>query len=211
MKKKAFSLIELVISIVIISIISISVPVIINQISNANAKSLTQESILNAKTFIGLILRSPYSCQVANGVTPFFYENGFYGTNLDFYTKLGLVGSERREFMAVADKGDLSQACPTTSSRQSIDNFDKTEPEVDIGLARDYIVSSTYKTTITPSSFGEVNLNQVFPLKHNFNDIKIVNVSVVVYGKNSKLATEVNLVGFAANTGDNAALGEKVW
>jgi prokaryotic N-methylation motif domain protein len=211
MNKKAFSLIELILSIIVVAIISLSVPVVIRQVATANAKSLAQESILNAKTFIGFILRAPYSCQDIGGVTPFFYKNGFYGAGLDFYTKMGLAGTERRTLMPVANKNDLSQPCLATSRRQSIDNFNNAEPVVDIGLDRDYVVSSTYKTTIKAGDIGDVKLNQVFPLLDNFNDIKVVNVAVEVYGANSNLSTKANLVGFAANTGDNGPLGEKPW
>lgn len=211
MSKKGFSLVELVVSIIVIAIVSISVPVVIRQVANTNAKSLAQESILNAKTFIGLVLRSPYSCQDINGVTPFFYENGFYGTGLDFYTKVGLAGSKRRTSMSVANKDDLTQACPASSNRRSIDNFNNAKPTVDIGLTRDYVVSSTYETTIKPGDVGEVRLDQVFPLLEKFNDIKIVNVAVEVHGANSDLSTKTNLVGFAANTGDSADLETKTW
>jgi prepilin-type N-terminal cleavage/methylation domain-containing protein len=54
--KKAFSMIELVISIVIIGIVAASFPLILTQTSNNVAFAMQQEAILTAKTYMGTIL-----------------------------------------------------------------------------------------------------------------------------------------------------------
>ncbi|MFV0482014.1 MAG: prepilin-type N-terminal cleavage/methylation domain-containing protein [Campylobacteraceae bacterium] len=54
--KKGLSLIELVISIVVIGIVSLSFPMILTQTSNSMRVALQQEAILSAKTYAGTIM-----------------------------------------------------------------------------------------------------------------------------------------------------------
>jgi prepilin-type N-terminal cleavage/methylation domain-containing protein len=58
--KKAFSMIELIISIVIIGIVAASFPLILTQTSNNVAFAMQQEAILSAKTYMGTILSYPW-------------------------------------------------------------------------------------------------------------------------------------------------------
>jgi prepilin-type N-terminal cleavage/methylation domain-containing protein len=60
MLKRAFSMIELVISIVIIGIVAASFPLILAQTSNNVAFAMQQEAILAAKTYMGTILSYPW-------------------------------------------------------------------------------------------------------------------------------------------------------
>ncbi|OPA77170.1 hypothetical protein BFG04_02735 [Campylobacter pinnipediorum subsp. pinnipediorum] len=62
MKTRGFSLIEVIVSIVIIAITSLSVPVIISVTSEANLRFTIQEMLLNAKTFLNTVLKSQYTC-----------------------------------------------------------------------------------------------------------------------------------------------------
>ncbi|MDR2342848.1 MAG: prepilin-type N-terminal cleavage/methylation domain-containing protein [Campylobacteraceae bacterium] len=81
MTKKAFSLIELVISIVIIGIVSMSFPLILRQTSNNVAFAMQQEAILEAKTYMGTILSYPWD------QNSLFIDNGNYkGIVLDIDT-----------------------------------------------------------------------------------------------------------------------------
>ncbi|MDR1285460.1 MAG: prepilin-type N-terminal cleavage/methylation domain-containing protein [Campylobacteraceae bacterium] len=56
MMRKAFSLIELVISIVVVGIVSVSFPLILSQTSTNIAFAIQQEAILETKTYMGTIL-----------------------------------------------------------------------------------------------------------------------------------------------------------
>ncbi|MDR0408440.1 MAG: prepilin-type N-terminal cleavage/methylation domain-containing protein [Campylobacteraceae bacterium] len=60
MANRAFSLIELVISIVVIGIVSASFPLILSQTSNNVAFAMQQEAILATKTYMGTILSYPW-------------------------------------------------------------------------------------------------------------------------------------------------------
>ncbi|MFC2492347.1 MAG: prepilin-type N-terminal cleavage/methylation domain-containing protein, partial [Campylobacter curvus] len=60
-KRRGFSLIELILSIVIVAIVSLSLPLVMKLTSQTNAKAMTQESIMIAKTYMSLILKAPFS------------------------------------------------------------------------------------------------------------------------------------------------------
>ena len=64
MVKRGFSLIELILSIVVVAIISTSIPLVLKTTSELNQKAVTQESLMNAKTYMGLILKAPFSDKV---------------------------------------------------------------------------------------------------------------------------------------------------
>jgi prepilin-type N-terminal cleavage/methylation domain-containing protein len=60
MRKRAFTIIELIISIVIIGIVSLSFPMIMTQTGNNILVATQQEAILAAKTYMGTILSYPW-------------------------------------------------------------------------------------------------------------------------------------------------------
>jgi prepilin-type N-terminal cleavage/methylation domain-containing protein len=60
MQKKAFTLIELIITIIIVGIVSLSFPLIMMQTSRNIVLATQQEAILAAKTYIGTILSYPW-------------------------------------------------------------------------------------------------------------------------------------------------------
>lgn len=58
--RKAFSIIELILSIIILAICSMAIPTMLAQISKSNDFAIQQELILNAKTAIAEVLRVPW-------------------------------------------------------------------------------------------------------------------------------------------------------
>ena len=97
MVKRGFSLIELILSIVVVAIISTSIPLVLKTTSELNQKAVTQESLMNAKTYMGLILKAPFSNRIikisnvsASAETAYFFpiilkpgdkRNEFYKIN----------------------------------------------------------------------------------------------------------------------------------
>ncbi|WP_069636655.1 prepilin-type N-terminal cleavage/methylation domain-containing protein [Campylobacter pinnipediorum] len=114
MKTRGFSLIEVIVSIVIIAITSLSVPVIISVTSEANLRFTIQEMLLNAKTYLNTVLKSQYTCAYIreNPSSPMprfalnedIIEHGyiqkqdpnFSSGSYDFYKKYKLNPHERR-------------------------------------------------------------------------------------------------------------------
>ncbi|MDL0089168.1 prepilin-type N-terminal cleavage/methylation domain-containing protein [Campylobacter gastrosuis] len=63
MKKRGFSLLEVIISVIIIAITSLSVPMIMSATANANKSNVIQEAAQNTKALLNTILKSSYSCE----------------------------------------------------------------------------------------------------------------------------------------------------
>ena len=216
-KRRGFSLIELILSIVIVAIVSLSLPLVMKLTSQTNAKAMTQESIMNAKTYMSLILKAPFSketVKTSNGaLSPRVYEGG----DIDeptFYEKFGLNGDGRRIFYNLTTRGNIDKP-PTTGnneeyiSKKSIDDFATKELTINydkdkgIKLKRDYVVRSQYSVKVNDGS-------NTFKGASN-NDIKEVVIQAISYGENQGIKTDVTIRGFVANIGDSGFLITKVW
>ncbi|EJP75571.1 MULTISPECIES: type II secretion system protein [Campylobacter] len=216
-KRRGFSLIELILSIVIVAIVSLSLPLVMKLTSQTNAKAMTQESIMNAKTYMSLILKAPFSketVKTSNGaLSPRVYEGG----DIDeptFYEKFGLNGDGRRIFYNLTTRGNIDKP-PTTGnneeyiSKKSIDDFATKELTINydkdkgIKLKRDYVVKSQYSVKVNDGS-------NTFKGASN-NDIKEVVIQAISYGESQGIKTDVTIRGFVANIGDSGFLITKVW
>ncbi|WP_169754519.1 type II secretion system protein [Campylobacter curvus] len=219
-KRRGFSLIELILSIVIVAIVSLSLPLVMKLTSQTNAKAMTQESIMNAKTYMSLILKAPFSketVKTSNGaLSPRVYEGG----DIDeptFYEKFGLNGDGRRIFYNKNNPKNFIDRPPTTGnneeyiSKKSIDDFATKELTINydkdkgIKLKRDYVVKSQYSVVIKKDIPNEV-FKDASP-----KDIKEVVINALSYGDNRETQTNVTLQGFVANIGDSGFLITKVW
>ncbi|MBE3605811.1 prepilin-type N-terminal cleavage/methylation domain-containing protein [Campylobacter sp. RM13119] len=190
--KKAFSLIEVVLALIVVAIVSVSIPIIIKQTNVANTKALTQESILNAKTYMSLVLKSAFTCDYIseneNTLVPIFNDTNFYESNF-------ISDDGRRNFQPKTG-ANLDKACPESITNiKSIANFTG-NVNMEATKERDYILSSTYNVTVS-------NFN-------SNNDIKRIDIKTKAYDKQSH-ETEVTLSGFAVNIGDSGLLNTKEW
>ncbi|UEB49317.1 type II secretion system protein [Campylobacter curvus] len=217
-KRRGFSLIELILSIVIVAIVSLSLPLVMKLTSQTNAKAMTQESIMNAKTYMSLILKAPFSketVKTSNGaLSPRVYEGG----DIDeptFYEKFGLNGDGRRIFYNLTRRGNIDKSSTTGNneeyiSKKSIDDFATKELTINydkdkgIKLKRDYVVKSLYSVVIEKNKPNEVFKDA------SSKDIKEVVINALSYGDNRETQTNVTLQGFVANIGDSGFLITKV-
>ncbi|AQW85977.1 hypothetical protein CPIN18020_0768 [Campylobacter pinnipediorum subsp. caledonicus] len=147
MKTRGFSLIEVIVSIVIIAITSLSVPMIISVTSEANLRFTIQEMLLNAKTYLNTVLKSQYTCayigENPSSPMPRFalnkdtIEHGYMQKkdpnfslgSYDFYKKYKLNPHERRIILSATDlypKTDpnnfhkhYNDKCPSLSAASS--------------------------------------------------------------------------------------------
>ena len=213
--KKAFSLIELVVTIVVVAIVSLAVPNVIKQISTSNARSLTQESILNAKTYLGLIMQSLYSCEGLNsnstreGKIPFLYRNGQYGNHTNYADAIGIRRDDIRLGHIVTSLNNMSTVCNGITNATIIDQYNGTVQDIPVGngIERDFIVDAVYTTQVsTRDTDSTIRLGEIFNFGiganqfDNFNDVKIVKVNVATNGA-SQERTQINLYGFTFNLG----------
>ena len=212
MVKRGFSLIELILSIIVVAIVSISIPLVLKTTSELNQKAITQESLMNAKTYIGLILKAPFSNRIikasnvsASAETAYFFpiilkpadqRNEFYKINK-------ITGDGHRVF-AYENSPDLE---PPDASIRSVDYYEKRNKNLNTANQnRDYIVGSEYNATIK-SGNGDFKPN--LPLK--ISDVKEIIVTATAYKNDTKQETTSVLKAYAFNLGESGSLNTKVW
>ena len=214
MVKRGFSLIELILSIVVVAIISTSIPLVLKTTSELNQKAVTQESLMNAKTYMGLILKAPFSDKVikvstniggSSAETAYFFpiilkpgdhRNEFYKINK-------LTGDGHRVF-AYTNSSDLAR----DTAVRSVDYYGRI---LDKNLNttnqnRDYIVGSDYNVIVNESN-GWFKPN----LGLDNSDVKEIVVTATSYKNDTKQETTSVLRAYAFNLGEGGSLNTKAW
>ncbi|QCD52911.1 type IV pilus modification PilV family protein [Campylobacter sp. RM16192] len=189
--RRGFSLLELVISIVVMGIVFLSIPTIIMQNAKNNTSAIIQQSVMDTKTHMALILKTPWGCvndpSLMGKPTPIF--NGDPANN--FYTKNLIGENDRRNFSNISK----NEAC--LSSEKNIDFFDKKEAYVEFATksySRDNIVKASLKSEVGTMT----------------NDnIKIIKINTIVAQTNPN--TNIILTAYSANIGDSPKILKKSW
>ena len=213
MVKRGFSLIELILSIVVVAIISTSIPLVLKTTSELNQKAVTQESLMNAKTYMGLILKAPFSDKVikvstniggSSAETAYFFpiilkpsdhRNEFYKINK-------ITGDGHRVF-AYTNSPDLA---PDTAVR-SVDYYKTKNKNLNTAnQSRDYIVGSDYNVIVNESN-GWFKPN----LALDNSDVKEIVVTATSYKNDTKQETTSVLRAYAFNLGEGGSLNTKAW
>lgn len=203
--RKAFSLIELILSIVIVGITMLSVPTILFQTVANNNSAIIQESVMDAKTRIALVLKAPWGCfgnasdfaTFGNLRTPIFNQTG-NPTNFNFYTANGIVADKRRNINSSAD------APGSCAGGDRINSFaGDLNISTKAGYNRDAIVNSRMNTTVT----NQTSINNTA----NAN-IKEVAISVNTLNTNSDGSGHtIILRAYSANIGDSPNILTRTW
>lgn len=211
--RKGFSLIELILSIVIVGITVIAIPTVISQTLSNNTQGLIQQSVMDAKTRMALILKAPYSC-VGNfsfkGPTPIFGNAMGNATN-NFYTKNAISEDGRRVFALQDPKGDIKTVNFDESCNgldKSINSFNtakgssslKTTTSVTYG-DRDNIIESVITTDT-----GYYNMQGKYDNNKGVTRVQVTSKTSL--GKDTKTIT---LSAFAANIGDSPEILSGSW
>ena len=212
MVKRGFSLIELILSIIVVAIISISIPLVLKTTSELNQKAITQESLMNAKTYIGLILKAPFSDRIikvsnvsASAETAYFFPIILKpGDQRNEFYKINKITGDGHRVFAYENSPDLE---PPDTSIRSVDYYSKRNKNLNTAnQTRDYIVGSDYNATIK-SGNGDFKPN--LPLKSS--DVKEIIVTVTSYKNDTKQETTSVLKAYAFNLGESGSLNTKVW
>ena len=213
MVKRGFSLIELILSIVVVAIISTSIPLVLKTTSELNQKAVTQESLMNAKTYMGLILKAPFSDKVikvstniggSSAETAYFFpiilKPGDHRN--EFYKKNKITGDGHRVF-AYTNSSDL---VPDTAVR-SVDYYKTKNKNLNTAnQSRDYIVGSDYEVSVSEDK-GWFKPN----LALDNSDVKEIIVTATSYKNNTKQETTSVLRAYAFNLGEGGSLNTKAW
>ena len=212
MVKRGFSLIELILSIIVVAIISISIPLVLKTTSELNQKAITQESLMNAKTYIGLILKAPFSNRIikasnvsASAETAYFFPIILKpGDQRNEFYKINKITGDGHRVFAYENSPDLE---PPDASIRSVDYYEKRNKNLNTANQnRDYIVGSDYNATIKNGN-GDFKPN--LPLK--ISDVKEIIVTATAYKNDTKQETTSVLKAYAFNLGESGSLNTKVW
>ena len=212
MVKRGFSLIELILSIIVVAIVSISIPLVLKTTSELNQKAITQESLMNAKTYIGLILKAPFSNRIikasnvsASADTAYFFPIILKpGDQRNEFYKINKITGDGHRVFAYENSPDLE---PSDASIRSVDYYSKRNKNLNTAnQSRDYIVGSEYNATIKNGS-GDFKPN--LPLK--ISDVKEIIVTATAYKNDIKQETTSVLKAYAFNLGESGSLNTKVW
>lgn len=214
MVKRGFSLIELILSIVVVAIISTSIPLVLKTTSELNQKAVTQESLMNAKTYMGLILKAPFSdkvIKVSTNIGGSSAETAYFfpiilkpGDHRNEFYKINKITGDGHRVFAYENSPDLA---PDTAVR-SVDYYGRI---LDKNLnttnqSRDYIVGSDYNVIVNESN-GWFKPN----LGLDNSDVKEIIVTATSYKNNTKQETTSVLRAYAFNLGEGGSLNTKAW
>ena len=214
MVKRGSSLIELILSIVVVAIISTSIPLVLKTTSELNQKAVTQESLMNAKTYMGLILKAPFSdkvIKVSTNIGGSSAETAYFfpiilksGDHRNEFYKINKITGDGHRVFAYENSPDLA---PDTAVR-SVDYYGRI---LDKNLNttnqnRDYIVGSDYVVSVSEDK-GWFKPN----LGLDNSDVKEIIVTATSYKNNTKQETTSVLRAYAFNLGEGGSLNTKVW
>ena len=212
MVKRGFSLIELILSIVVVAIISTSIPLVLKTTSELNQKAVTQESLMNAKTYMGLILKAPFSNRIikisnvsASAETAYFFPIILKpGDKRNEFYKINKITGDGHRVFAYENSPELE---PPDASIRSVKYYDERNKNLNTtNQNRDYIVGSNYNVIVNESN-GWFKPN----LGLDNSDVKEIIVTATSYKNNTKQETTSVLRAYAFNLGEGGSLNTKAW
>lgn len=213
MVKRGFSLIELILSIVVVAIISTSIPLVLKTTSELNQKAVTQESLMNAKTYMGLILKAPFSdkvIKVSTNIGGSSAETAYFfpiilkpGDHRNEFYKINKITGDGHRVFAYENSPDLA---PDTAVR-SVDYYKTKNKNLNTtNQNRDYIVGSDYNVRIKN---GNGDFKPSLGLDNS--DVKEIVVTATSYKNDTKQETTSVLRAYAFNLGEGGSLNTKAW
>lgn len=213
MVKRGFSLIELILSIVVVAIISTSIPLVLKTTSELNQKAVTQESLMNAKTYMGLILKAPFSdkvIKVSTNIGGSSAETAYFfpiilkpGDHRNEFYKINKITGDGHRVFAYTNSSDLAR----DAAVRSVNYYETRNKNLNTAnQSRDYIVGSEYNVRIKNGN-GDFKPN----LGLDNSDVKEIIVTATSYKNDTKQETTSVLRAYAFNLGEGGSLNTKAW
>ena len=213
MVKRGFSLIEIILSIVVVAFISTSIPLVLKTTSELNQKAVTQESLMNAKTYMGLILKAPFSdkvIKVSTNIGGSSAETAYFfpiilkpGDHRNEFYKINKITGDGHRVFAYENSPDLA---PDAAVR-SVDYYKTKNKNLNTAnQSRDYIVGSDYEVRVSEDK-GWFKPN----LALDNSDVKEIVVTATSYKNDTKQKTTSVLRAYAFNLGEGGSLNTKAW
>ncbi|WP_103596849.1 type II secretion system protein [Campylobacter concisus] len=213
MVKRGFSLIELILSIVVVAIISTSIPLVLKTTSELNQKAVTQESLMNAKTYMGLILKAPFSdkvIKVSTNIGGSSAETAYFfpiilkpGDHRNEFYKINKITGDGHRVFAYTNSSDLA----LDTAVRSVNYYETRNKNLNTAnQSRDYIVGSDYEVRVSEDK-GWFKPN----LALDNSDVKEIVVTATSYKNDTKQKTTSVLRAYAFNLGEGGSLNTKAW
>ena len=213
MVKRGFSLIELILSIVVVAIISTSIPLVLKTTSELNQKAVTQESLMNAKTYMGLILKAPFSdkvIKVSTNIGGSSAETAYFfpiilkpGDHRNEFYKINKITGDGHRVFAYTNSSDLAR----DTAVRSVDYYKTKNKNLNTAnQSRDYIVGSDYEVSVSEDK-GWFKPN----LALANSDVKEIVETATSYKNDTKQETTSVLRAYAFNLGEGGSLNTKAW
>lgn len=225
--RKAASMLELVIAIVVMGIAISALPLILTQSQNSNALALQQEAIMATKAKISYILAYEWD---ANS----YDENASVSRVLDTTSSATAhdafdTTSTRRIGHVEADKRrrlknllDVDRNTSITDNRiagtpSDIDDFDYVPDEnISISNQDDYIFSLLLNPVVSYISDGNSTLNyNASSIEFNFNTTPITtnptNIKMITVHTTGENGMNITLRAYASNIGESGILSKANW
>lgn len=213
MVKRGFSLIELILSIVVVAIISTSIPLVLKTTSELNQKAVTQESLMNAKTYMGLILKAPFSdkvIKVSTNIGGSSAETAYFfpiilkpGDHRNEFYKINKITGDGHRVFAYTNSSDLAR----DAAVRSVNYYETRNKNLNTAnQSRDYIVGSEYNVRIKNGN-GDFKPN----LGLDNSDVKEIIITATSYKNDTKQETTSVLRAYAFNLGEGGSLNTKAW
>ncbi len=224
--RKAASMLEMVIAIVVMGIAVSALPLILTQTQNSNAIALQQEVILATKTKLGYLLSYEWdvnSYDANASKSRVLDTNGSTSANNAFFTtttrRTGHVAANNRRRLAD------SMAVPTVDGSaswgnnllQDIDDFDdRNETTTVVSADMDYIFNLNLHSTVkyitdAPSSGTYNNQDMNFTFNAASAPASQTNIKMITV-QTTDASSNVNIVlrAFASNVGESG-INKKAW
>lgn len=197
--KRGFSIIELIVSIVVIGIVFLSVPTILFQNARNNETSIIQQSVMDTKTRLALVLKTPWGC--TNDLTLVNLPTPIFGGLPNFYDRNGITRDRTRTFSTIA----RDSACQA-DQEQDINSFNNDEITItapigpgENGYSRDNILNQTLNTSVA-------NVDMTGTANNNIKEISITTTATL--GNTNQT---ILLRAYSSNIGDSPALELRQW
>lgn len=210
--RHGFSMIELILSIIVMGIVFLSIPTIIMQNSSNNTSAIIQQSVMDTKTRLALILKAPWNCinsSVSNIPTPIFGFDPSTGQQT-FYDRNGISPTaDRRTYSNLA----RNTSCHLNEAAD-IGSFDKQKLELTINTTG--IISGGGSSSTTPQYTRDMIVSASMETNVISNDmtgaanVDIKNITITTQAQTAP-ATVITLRAYSANIGDSPIIQTRTW
>lgn len=221
--RKAASMLELVIAIVVMGIAVSALPLILTQSQNSNALALQQEAIMATKAKISYILAYEWDAnsydasagvsRVLDTTSSAFAHDAFDTTST---RRIGHVGADKRRKLKDTNSTTRTATLISNDGLIDIDDFDYVPDEnISISNQDDYIFSILLNPAVSYISDGNNSLDynssiigfnfSTTPITTNPTNIKMITVTTTVNDRN------ITMRAYASNIGENGILSKVNW